>query len=198
MDFLGEKWDIFNKLMGSSVVKYSGTVSDLAKGGKEGRATHIRDIILNNYYKPGKRVSSTFDATGSAVPEFNRIEGLSKAEFLKRAGIEMYRKPSADGTVGEVGYRWIPGTTAAKKLVMKALFNEANRVLNYQTTKAWVQKNYNQAPELMNTISESMLVARISGGKSNAMYSESMSKHFKGYGFKNVTPASIQSAFRRY
>tara|TARA_R100000808_G_C2154613_1_gene165723 strand:+ start:645 stop:9911 length:9267 start_codon:yes stop_codon:yes gene_type:complete len=199
MDFLGEKWDIFNKLLGSSsVVKYSGTKSDLAKGGKEGRAVFIRDIIKDNYYKPGKRVTTTFDATGAAVPEFIRIEGLSKAEFLKRAGIEMYRKPSADGTLGEVGYRWIPGTTAAKKLVMKALFNEANRVLNYQTTKAWIQKNYNQAPELMNIISENMLIARISGGKADAMYSESMSKYFKGYGFKNVTPASIQSAFRRY
>ena len=130
---LGERWDLFDNSMGYSVVKYSGTKSDLAVG-KEGRSARVspgllqievtkrgakNSVVKPLFYEPAKRVGAEFDPTGAAVTEQTKIEGLTKSQWLAKLAIKEVRKevPKKEGDGFDIVSEYVFDKTLLEHLV---------------------------------------------------------------------------------
>ena len=186
-----QKWELLYDTLPYGVIKYSGKTSKKKLEGIEGRSAMVRtalqtDVITgkNIYYKDGKRVVSEFDATGAAVTEKIKIEGLNKSQFLEPLGVKSVdvEVPFEGRYKIEKRYEFdqtLPNNVKTNaKLRQGILFNEINRSLISQVLRKHLKNNYTGNEAAFDIISRNQVIAALAAGKSSRLNSETLVKDF--------------------
>ena len=120
----------------------------------EGLSTNIKDPLLNNLlYEAGSRVSAAETGKTAGLPVQGKIKNLDQVAFLEKFGIFLGPDGKVDFTKTKIKAQ------SANLRAIDALIAETGRAVTNQTVRSYLEKNYEQNPQLSNELSKGASVS---------------------------------------
>ena len=185
VEYIAEKWQTLYDLLPQGAMLKTGNQNI------EGLSTNIKDPLLNNLlYEAGSRVSAAETGKTAGLPVQGKIKNLDQVAFLEKFGIFLGPDGKVDFTKTKIKAQ------SANLRAIDALIAETGRAVTNQTVRSYLEKNYEQNPQLSNELSKGALLDQIAGGKSISLASKNFYSLMEGKGYNETQTAQLINQFR--